>query len=138
MVNEKYNLSFILCLIGGILVFVGGLVSSIWFIYGGTAWGDMGDMWSGFMGGYHGMMGSLGTPLSYMGGLSLAGIVSGALILFSAWMLNLRPKERNLWAIIIMVFAGISFLNMGGFWIGAILALIGGALAYGSSQHQSN
>jgi len=138
MVDQKNNLSFILSIIGGILVLVGGLVSSIWFIYGATAWGEMGDMWLGFMGGYHGMMGSFGTPLSYMGGLSLVGIVCGALIIFSAWMSNMRPQERKIWAIIIMVFSVASFLNMGGFWIGGILALIGGAFAYGSSQYQAN
>jgi len=137
VVDQKNNLSFMLSIIGGILILVGGIVSSIWFIYGGTTWGDFGDMWSGFMGGYHGMMGSFGMPLSYMGGFSLVGIVSGVITLFSAWMLNMRPQERNMWAIIIMVFAAVSFLNMGGFWIGGILALIGGAFAFGSSNRQN-
>ena len=137
MSKGKNNLAFILSIIAGLLILCGGIVSTVWFIYGGAVWGDIGDMWSGFMGGYHGMMGSFGTPLSYMGGLSLVGLVSGAIILISAWMLNMRPQEQNMWAILIMVFSVISFLNMGGFMIGGILGLIGGAFAYGQSKERN-
>ena len=137
MSKGNTNLAFILSLIGGLLILIGGIVGTIWFIYGGAAWGDMSDMWSGFMSGYHGMMGSFGIPLGYMGGLSLVGLVSGAIILISAFMLNMRPFEQNIWAILIIVFSVISFLNMGGFMIGGILGLIGGSLAYGYSKNET-
>src|SRR3990170_1390428 len=46
-----------------------------------------------------------------------------------ALMLNYRPAERRSWGIVILIFSVISFLGMGGFFIGAILGVIGGALA---------
>ncbi len=84
------------------------------------------------MGGYHSMMGSFGFPLGYMTGLSLIGLVSGLIIVVGALMLNSRPHERFSWSILIMVFSAISFLNMGGFFIGGLLGLAGGAIAFGS------
>ena len=134
MSERNNNLAFILSFVGGLVILIGGIVSTIWFIYGGAVWGDIGDMWSGFMGGYHGMMGSFGMPLGFMGGLSLVGLVSGAIIIIGAWMLNIRQQEQNMWAIVIIVFSVISFLNMGGFMIGGILGLIGGSFAYSTSK----
>ena len=136
MSEENINLAFILSFIGGLVILIGGIVSTIWFIYGGVVLGDFGDMWSGFMGGYHGMMGSIGLPLGFMGGLSFVGLVSGAIIIIGAWMLNLRPQELDMWAILIIVFSVISFLNMGGFMIGGILGLIGGSYAYSTSKRK--
>jgi hypothetical protein len=130
--KEKYSLAFLLSLIGGIIILVSGIVSSIWFLYGSAVWGDFGDVWFGFMGGYHSMMGSVGFPLGYMAGLSLIGLVSGLIVIVGALMLNSRPQERFAWSVLIMVFSAVSFLNMGGFFIGGLLGLAGGAIAYGS------
>lgn len=138
MSTGQNNVGFVLSVIGGILIILGGIVSTFWFIYGGMVWGDFCGLWSGFMGGYHGLMGSFGLPLSFMGGLSLVGIITGSIIVFSAWMVNVRPQETKMWAIIIMAFSAISFLNMGGFMIGGILGLIGGALEYGQSKDTKN
>ncbi len=124
-----------LSFIGGLIILLGGIVSTIWFVYGGAAWGDFGGMWSGFLGGYHGMMGSLGFPFGFMGGFSLIGLICGAIIVISAWMFNVRPEEQNAWAILIIIFSVISFLNMGGFMIGGILGLIGGSFAYNQAKN---
>jgi len=75
------------------------------------------------------MMGSLGVPFGLMGGLSLIGLASGILVVISAIMLNARPEEHTVWGTVILVFSIISFLGMGGFLIGAILGIVGGALA---------
>jgi hypothetical protein len=65
--------------------------------------------------------------------------VSGILVLISAIMLHIRPGEatRGLracclwWGSIILVFSVVSFFggSMGGFLVGAILGVVGGALA---------
>jgi len=134
MAQNKSQLPFLLSFIGGLLIIIGGIVSSMWFIYGGTSWGDFGDMWYGMMGGYHGMMGSFGFPSSSMGALSLVGLVSGIIVILAALMLNIRPHEKNAWGLLIIVFSALSFLNMGGFVVGAVLGLVGGAFAISSKK----
>lgn len=113
--------AFILSLIGGVLIFMGGVVSSMWFMSGGyNSWG--------MMGGSGGMMGGWGAPFGFMGGLSLIGLVAGILVIVGALMLNARPAEHTAWGVVILVFSIVSFLGMGGFFIGALLGIAGGAL----------
>ena len=113
--------AFILSLIGGVLIFMGGVVSSLWFMSGGyNSWG--------MMGGSGGMMGGWGAPFGFMGGLSLIGLVAGILVIVGALMLNARPAEHTAWGVVILVFSIVSFLGMGGFFIGALLGIAGGAL----------
>jgi len=68
----------------------------------------------GMMGGYQGMMGGLGMPLGFMGGLSLV---------------EHSPCRTYVLGAIILIFFILSLLGLGGFFIGAILGIIGGALA---------
>ena len=117
--------AFILPLIGGVLMLLNGGMSFMMLTYFGA---DFGFMW-GMMGGYMGMMGSLGFPFGSFLGFMLVGIVCGVIVTVGALMLNYRPAERRSWGIIILIFSVISFLGMGGFYIGAILGIIGGALA---------
>src|SRR3990170_834050 len=112
--------AFILSLIGGVLIFLGGVVSSLWFMSGGYGMGGM-------MGG--GMMGGWGAPFGFMSGLSLIGLVAGIVVIIGALMLNARAREHTAWGVIILVFSIVSFLGMGGFFIGAALGISGGALA---------
>jgi len=121
--------AFILSLIGGVLIFIGGVVSSMWFMSGGYNSGGMMGGFGGMMGGYQGMMGNWGVPFGFMGGLSLIGLVAGTLVIIGALMLNARPAEHTAWGVVILVFSIVSFLGMGGFFIGALLGIAGGALA---------
>ncbi|MCL4436373.1 MAG: DUF6114 domain-containing protein [Thaumarchaeota archaeon] len=122
--------AFALSLIGGILMLVSGGLSSMWFMSGSQGFGGMmGGGYGGMMGGYGGMMGGFGVPFGFMSGLSLLGLVSGILVIIGALMLNTRPAEHTTWGIIILIFSIISLLGMGGFFIGAILGIVGGALA---------
>jgi len=50
-------------------------------------------------------------------------------MMISAVMLRAHPGEHLIWGTVIIVFSAISFLGMGGFFIGAILGIVGGALA---------
>lgn len=101
----------------------------MWFMSGSQGFGGMMGGYGGMMGGYGGMMGGFGVPLGFMSGLSLLGLVSGILVIIGALMLNTRPAEHTTWGTIILIFSIISLLGMGGFFIGAILGIIGGALA---------
>ena len=122
--SKNLNLTFMLSLTGGILMLINGGMSFTMLTYGT----DFGFMW-GMMGGYMGMMGSLGFPFSSFLGLALVGLVCGIIVTIGAFMLNSRPAEHRSWGVVILIFSVISFLGMGGFYIGAILGIIGGALA---------
>ena len=123
--ENRPTLAVILTLIGGILMFLGGAMFSM---FGFTGLGMMGG-YRDMMDGYWGMMGGFGFPFGLMMVFSLIGLVSGVLVIIGAVMLDTRPSEHTAWGIIILVFSIISFLGMGGFSVGAILGIIGGAFA---------
>ncbi len=102
----------------------------MWFMSGSQGFGGMMGGFGGIMGGcYGGMMGGFRVPSGFMGGLSLLGLVSGIVVIIGALMLNARPAEHTKWGTIILVFSIIGLLGMGGFFIVAILGIVGGALA---------
>ena len=113
------SIAFVLSLIGGIVIALGGVVSLFWSSYGWS--------WYGMMG--HWMMGDFGYDTSMMSGFSLAALVSGILVIVGAIMLNTRPEERTAWGSIVLIFSIVSFIGMGGFFVGALLGIAGGALA---------
>lgn len=117
--------AFILSLIGGLIILLGGILASISYIAGNTSFGWFGGM----MGNWHGIMGTFGLPYSYLIAFSIIGLISGIIVTIGAFMLNSRPMEHNAWGTIIIAFSVISFVSMGGFIIGAILGLAGGAYA---------
>ncbi len=90
--------------------------------------GDYGMMngFGGMMGGYAGMMGNFGIT-SAMTGFMLIGLISGLLVIISAIMLSNNPSRHLTWATLILVFSIISLFGMGGFFVGALLGIIGGA-----------
>jgi len=61
----------------------------------------------------------------------MVGAVLGILIIYGAYQVRSRPASARIWGIGIIVLALVSiFVSSGGFYIGALLALIGGFLAY--------
>ena len=121
------NVAFILSLIGGIVIVLGGFASLFWTSQEGWLYGMMG----------HWMMGDFGYDSGMMFGFSLAALVSGILVIVGAIMLNARPQEHTTWGITVLVFSIVSFIGMGGFLIGAILGIAGGALALSFKSAQS-
>ncbi len=121
--------AFVLSLIGGVLMLLAGAVSTLWFTIGGLGFGGMMGGFGGMMGGFQGVMGGVGFPFGFMSTLSVIGLVAGILVIIGAVMLNTRPVDHTTWGTIILVFSIVSFLGLGGFFIGAILVIIGGALA---------
>ena len=65
---------------------------------------------------------------SFVGGIGLFGLVTGAIVLASAMLLVAAPSQRTTWGVLILVFSALSFLGAGGFFVGAILGIVGGIL----------
>ena len=123
--SEKPNVAFILSLVGGLLIFVGSAVSIVWFSVGSAPFGGY---W-GMMSGWHGMTGSYGFTYDYLLVLSVLGLACGVIVVVGGFMLSLRPLEHVTWGVLIVIFSAISFVSMGGWFVGAILGIVGGALA---------
>ena len=64
--------------------------------------------------------------------LSIAaiGLICGALVLLGAIMLHMNPQNKKAWGLIVTVFSIPSVITGGGFIIGFILGIIGGAKAF--------
>lgn len=124
--HERPVTSFILSLIGGLIILIDGILGSIYYLSDSTFYGGF---WGGMMGGWHGMMGGLGLSYGYIAGFSLVGLVCGIIVVIGSVMLNIQPADHTSWGIVILAFSIVSFVSMGGFFIGAILGIIGGAFA---------
>ncbi|MCL4344679.1 MAG: hypothetical protein JRN26_05455 [Nitrososphaerota archaeon] len=74
------------------------------------------------------MFGRYGGPFFMFGMMSIFGLVSGIIVIVSALMLR-KSTDYTVWGILIIVFSIFSFFGMGGFVIGAVLGIVGGALA---------
>lgn len=106
--------AFALSLVGGILIIFGSILMGLLFSYF--------QMWmNGMMGG---MMGTMMT-----GGFFGISLIAGILVILGAVMMNTRPQETTLWGIVVLVFSVIGFTGMGLSIIGAIIGIIGGAMA---------
>jgi Family of unknown function (DUF6114) len=108
--HHKPTAAFILSLIGGIFILLGGLA----YVALGAFIGSLG-------------VGGVGGAVALYGGI---GALLGILVIVGGVMLWVRPDQHIVWGILIIVFAIISlvFAFFGGFVIGFILALIGGIL----------
>ncbi len=60
--------------------------------------------------------------------VSIVGIVFGIIVLLSAVMLYRNPMSKTTWGVLILIFSILSIVVGGGFLIGMILGIIGGAL----------
>ena len=65
----------------------------------------------------------------FVGVMGVFGLVFGAIVLISSVMLLANSSQRKVWGVLILVFSVLSFLGTGGFVIGAVLGIVGGALA---------
>lgn len=125
--SQRPDVAFALSLVGGILILIGGGMVMMWAVAGTPVWdGPMGNM----MGSYSGIMSGTGfSGTSFFTGMAVFGLITGALVLIGAVMLYGRPQQASTWGIMILVFSALSLFGMGGFFIGAIIGLVGGILA---------
>jgi hypothetical protein len=126
--GERPTVAVILSIIGGVLMLVGGSIAFIMPSYNNGGSGMMSGF-GGMMGGYRSMMDDVGFPYAMMDGLMLVSLVSGILVIVGAVMIDIHPSQSMTWGIIVLIFSIVSFVGMGGFLIGAILGIAGGALA---------
>lgn len=132
--NQGLTFAFIVSLIGGLIVLIVSLLNFVWFLSGAQNFGGYGSYMRGAMDGYHGFMGTYGSSNSFLAGISIVALISGVIILMGAIMLKIDPHQSKLWAILIIVFSVISFVGMGGYFIGAILSIIGGTFVLSTKQ----
>jgi hypothetical protein len=115
--QEIPTVAFILSLLGGLLILLSGIV----FLMIGAAF--MGSMMGALVPGLTGLVSSV------IAGLGVWGLICGVIILLGAYMIYTRPDTHGMWGIIILVFSLLSFIEGGGYIIGAILGIVGGILA---------
>lgn len=127
---EKPVASFVLSLISGILILGGGAtltsLSSGAPYYGGMMGGYY---YGGMMGGYYTMMRGFGFGGGWFYWLAAVGIISGIVIVIGAIMIYNKPTRVSTWGALILAFSIVSLFGMGGFFIGAVLGVVGGILA---------
>jgi hypothetical protein len=64
----------------------------------------------------------------FVGLMGAFGVVSGIIVLVSSIMLLTGSGQPRTWSVLILVFSVVSFFGMGGFVVGAVLGIVGGAL----------
>lgn len=104
--------AFILSLIGGIFILLGG-------IYTAAITAIVGSAFFAFFPGF----------AALLIGLAVVALLFGLIIIFGAIQMKHHPESAKTWGIIVLVLALLSWLGGGGFFIGFLLALIGGILA---------
>ena len=132
--TEKPTTAFVLSLIGGIFILLGGGMMSMMGSYGS------GGMMNGYWG-YGGMMGGYGwgygpgfgimRGYGFSGIFGIAGVLFGVVVVVGALMLYNKPVDHTKWGTVILIFSVLSIFGsaMAGFGLGLILGLIGGILA---------
>ena len=104
--------AYILSLIAGILILLGGLAEAAEAAFVGSA--------------LLGLFPGIAILLIVLGVIAL---IFGLVVLYGALQLKSHPQSARGWGILILIFSLISFIGGGGFFIGAILGIIGGILA---------
>jgi hypothetical protein len=74
---------------------------------------------------FHNLPGFVGGVLT---GVGLFGLISGLIVLGSGIMVRIHPEQSSVFGVLILIFSVLSFFGSGGFVIGAILGIIGGAM----------
>lgn len=110
---EKPTAAFVLSLIGGIFILLGGALVAIVFSTIGGLLGGLG-------------FGDFGMGMTIVGVL---GLVFGLIIIVGGVMMYMKPQQHVMWGVIVLILAIVSIpFSLAGFVIGFILALVGGIL----------
>ena len=131
--NQGITFAYIVSLVGGLIVLMTSIINVVWFSSGTPNFGGYGSFISGIMGGYHNFMGGASSD-GFLAGISLLAVICGVIVVMSSINLRLNPQQRMIWAAVIIVFSTVSFVGMGGFFIGAILGIIGGLFVIATRQ----
>lgn len=124
--KQGTTFAFALSLVGGLITLILSTINVIWFSSGATSFGGYGTAMKAAMDGYHNFMGSYAASNTFLAGLSLIAVVCGVVVVMSAILLQVQPHQHTVWAIVIIAFSLVSLVGMGGYFIGAILGIVGG------------
>lgn len=113
--SEKPTKAFILSLAAGILI-----ISNAAALGAAAAW---------FPGVIPTLPGSTGNDTTLLYHLATVGLICGIAVLIASIMLYIKPTNKKAWGITVIVFSIPSVVTGGGFIIGFILGIIGGAKA---------
>lgn len=127
--KQVYVLPVAMSLTGGIILLIVSIINITWFGANAPSWGGIGDYMRSMMGGYHNFMGAYASSTAFFEAVSIVSLVCGVIVIIGASVLRAHPQEHVLWGIVIIIFSVVSFVGMGGYFIGAILGIIGGILA---------
>jgi hypothetical protein len=132
--NQGITFAYIVSLVGGLIILIVSSLNVLWYSSGASNFGGYGSFMSGLMDGYHNFMGSYASSYVFLAGISLIAVICGVIVMMSSINLRLNPQQSTIWAIVMIVFSVVSFVGMGGFFIGAILGIIGGAFVLATRQ----
>ena len=123
------SLPYTLSLIAGILIVagsVGTLAMLGWYpSMFGIGGGMMGGGWGIFMQGFAPWF------IATMAGISLA---AGAAVLAGAYKMQKEPEKVQVWGFLVLIASIVSLFCIGGFGLGSILGIIGGAVGISRRQ----
>jgi len=114
--GERQTRAFVLSLIAGILILMNSAA-----VAAAATW---------FPGIFPTLPGSSGNDTAILYTVAVVGLICGALIVLGAMMMRSNPAHKRAWGITIIVLSIPSVVSGGGFIIGFILGIIGGALAF--------
>jgi hypothetical protein len=121
MAGDKPTAAFVLSLIGGIFVLLGGIALAV-----------LGSLFAVIL-----SLAGMGGVAAYVTILGAIGAISGIIMIVGGVMMYSKPQTHTMWGAIILVLAILSiFTAIWGFFLGFILGLIGGilGLAFKPSQ----
>jgi len=123
---EKPTAPFIISIIGGIFILLGAIFLLLFYM----SISVLAPTEHMVPSGSESMMYQVVPMFTYSATIGvLMSVVSGVAVIIGAVQLYSSPQQNQTWGIIILVFAVISLLGTGGFFIGALLGIIGGILA---------
>jgi hypothetical protein len=129
--NIGTTFAYIVALVGGLIIVLASSINVVWYASGEPNFGGYGSFIGGLMDNYHSF---IGTSFGFLAGISLVAVICGVVVVTSAIALRVNPQHRVIWALVIIAFSVVSFVGMGGFFIGALLGIIGGAFVLATRQ----
>jgi hypothetical protein len=103
-VNHRPITSFILSLIGGLIVLLYSLLSLVMFGFYGPYWNGLGSWMGGMMCVFHDFMGIYGGSYEFLNIVTIIGLVCGILIIVGAAMPVAQPQGHAMWGTVSLFF----------------------------------
>lgn len=128
--NSVVSSSSILSTIAGSLIIIGGLMplamQNIPGYYGMMSRFGTGGMTGGGFGMMMPLQPFMWTAIAVIPVISIG---TGVILIIGGYLIYRNPGSADKWGIAILVASVVSLFSMGGFFIGAVLGIIGGILA---------